>query len=115
MTDNIEKAKEHATNQVNHGLSSHALYQVWNEIRQRTTNKNNKDYAEYASRGIGLCAAWSETPAAFIEWALDNGWAKGLQCDRINNDKGYSPSNCRWVTPKENANNRRNSPKQHEP
>lgn len=104
---NIDRADKAAR----HQLSSHRLYPIWNAIKQRTTNKNNKDYAEYGGRGIGLCKEWMDSPANFIEWALDNDWHSPLQVDRIDNDKGYSPTNCRLVTPKENANNRRNSPK----
>lgn len=62
----------------------------------------------YKGRGIEVCQEWRSFPV-FEEWALSNGYVKGLQLDRIDPDKGYSPDNCRFVTPHENALNRRSS------
>lgn len=64
---------------------------------------------DYRDRGITVCPEWRESPLAFGNWLLAHGWRKGLQIDRIDNSKGYSPENCRVVTPKENSNNRRNT------
>lgn len=61
----------------------------------------------YHDRGIAVCEEWRNFPRAFGEWLLAHGWHKGLEIDRIDNDQGYSPENCRVVTPKENMNNRR--------
>ena len=63
----------------------------------------------YRDRGITVCELWQKSPLAFGDWLLAHGWRKGLQIDRIDNDKGYSPDNCRVVTCKENNNNRRNT------
>ena len=63
----------------------------------------------YHDRGITVCELWQKSPMAFGDWLLEHGWRKGLQIDRIDNNQGYSPENCRVVTPKENANNRRNT------
>ena len=65
----------------------------------------------YRDRGIEVCSEWIESPRVFGDWLLAHGWRKGLQIDRIDNNKGYSPDNCRVVTPKENNNNRRNTVK----
>ena len=67
------------------------------------------DFRNYRDRGIEVCAEWRESPRAFGDWLLAHGWHKGLQIDRIDNDKGYYPDNCRVVTCKENNNNRRNT------
>ena len=56
-----------------------------------------------------MCNQWHENYWAFKTWAQQNGYSKGLQIDRVDNDKGYSPENCRFVTPKQNAANRRPS------
>ena len=63
----------------------------------------------YRDRGITVCELWRNSPQAFGDWLIAHGWRKGLQIDRIDNDKGYSPDNCRVVTCKENNNNRRNT------
>lgn len=59
-------------------------------------------------RGIKVCEEWHEA-SNFILWALNNGYERGLQLDRIDNDGDYCPENCRFVTPKENSRNRRNT------
>ena len=63
----------------------------------------------YRDRGILVCIEWQKSPRAFGDWLLAHGWRKGLQIDRIDNSKGYSPENCRVVTCKENINNKRNT------
>ena len=63
----------------------------------------------YRDRGVVVCTEWRESPRDFGDWLLANGWHKGLQIDRIDNSKGYSPENCRVSTCKENINNRRNT------
>ena len=90
-----------------HGFRHHPLYTVWRHMKNRCANSNNWAYKWYGGRGITVCDKWINDAKAFILWALDNGWEKGLQIDRIDNDGNYEPSNCRFVTPKENANNRR--------
>ena len=67
------------------------------------------DLRLYRDRGITVCEEWRNSPRAFGDWLLAHGWRKGLQIDRIDNSKGYSPENCRVVTCKENNNNRRNT------
>lgn len=61
-------------------------------------------WARYGGRGIKVCEEWS-TVLPFMSWALKNGYEEGLQIDRINNNTGYSPDNCRFVTRTENARN----------
>jgi len=86
----------------------HPVYYIWSAMIQRCENPKNKRYKDYGGRGIKVCAEWHD-PAVFIEWALASGWGKGLTLDRIDNDKGYSPDNCRWATWKEQQRNKRNN------
>ena len=89
-----------------HGLSNHPLYYTRNNMFLRCYNTNSKYYKDYGGRGITVCKEWRENPKSFIEWALAHGWEKGLNLDRIDNDKGYFPENCRFVN---NGLNTRNS------
>lgn len=90
-----------------HGYRHHKLYSVWCAIKQRCYNSNNKHYANYGGRGIQMCDEWVYSAAWFIRWALDNGYREGLDIDRIDNNKGYSPENCRFTTRIENIKNTR--------
>lgn len=78
-------------------------------MMERCTNPNCVGYKQYGARGIAVCQEWVDSPQAFVDWALANGFSPELQIDRIDNDKGYSPDNCRWVTARENIRNRSNS------
>lgn len=106
----METLKQHGGNHVIHGLYPHnkALFNVWETMKNRCENPKREKYKDYGARGIKVCEEW-EKPIAFVEWALSNGYQKGLQLDRIDNNGDYSPQNCRWVTPKENSRNRRNT------
>lgn len=90
---------------VRHGMHKHKIYKVWTSIKQRCRNPNAPFYARYGGRGISYCNEW-EKFEPFYEWAEANGYEEGLTIDRIDNDGNYEPSNCRWVTHKENCQNR---------
>lgn len=92
-----------------HGLSSHPLYQVYEGMNDRCYNPMNKQYHDYGGRGIIVCESWVNDKLSFFNWALQSGWAEGLEIDRINNDDNYSPANCRFVTRKVNNRNKRNN------
>lgn len=74
----------------------------------RCDNPNRGDFRHYGGRGIGVCADWRDM-FVFVDWAEANGWERGLTLDRIDNDGNYEPTNCRWVTLREQTHNRRTS------
>lgn len=78
------------------------LYNSWTNMKQRCLNPKSPKYYRYGGRNIKICEEWLNF-ANFAEWALSNGWKKGLSIDRIDNNKNYEPSNCRWVTIRENS------------
>lgn len=89
-----------------HGRSGTKLYRVWGSMIQRCHNPKNKKYERYGGRGITVCTAWKRAHA-FMDWALSNGYEEGLSIDRIDNDAGYAPENCRWTTLEVQARNSR--------
>lgn len=89
-----------------HGMCGHPLYHIWTSMRQRCINPKDAAYHKYGGRGIKVCKRWSK----FENFYEDMGpRPKGKSLDRINNSKGYSPSNCRWATHIEQALNTRQS------
>lgn len=79
------------------------LQAIFSSMKDRCLNSNNKSYRWYGGKGIKICPEWLNNPLSFEEWALHNGYVDGLTIDRIDEDKDYSPDNCRWITNIENA------------
>lgn len=92
---------------VQHGLKKHPLYSVWCNMKQRCNNKKDKNHKNYGGKGISVMKKW-DSFIPFYNWAIENGWQKGLCIDRKNNDGNYSSRNCRFVTIKINNENRSN-------
>lgn len=91
------------------GARRSRLYEIWAAMVQRCTNPRSGDYPDYGGRGIVICDEWRRDYAVFREWSVTHEYRDGLVIDRIDNNKGYSPDNCRWATPLENARNKRNT------
>ena len=91
-----------------HGGRNSKLYRIWSNMKDRCNNPDCKVYSDYGGRGIKVCKEWIDDFSAFQKWALANGYKEGLTIDRKDNDKGYSPDNCRWTDRKIQGNNKRN-------
>ena len=79
-------------------------YKTWSGMMRRCNNPKDQSYPRYGGRGITVCEEWHD-PVTFIEWLNDNGYKKGLEIDRIDNDGNYCPDNCRVVTKTQNLSN----------
>lgn len=92
-----------------HGKSKTRLYKTWQGMKKRCYNKTSRCYKDYGGRGIKICSEWKDDFMAFYNWSMINGYAENLEVDRIDNNKGYYPNNCRWATRKQqNRNTRQN-------
>lgn len=80
-----------------HGKSGTRLYRIFTNMVSRTENENVPCFSVYGGRGVSICKEWREDFSAFANWAVQNGYSDNLTLDRIDNDKGYCPDNCRWV------------------
>lgn len=96
-----------STNRKTHGDSGTKLYKIWASMKQRTVNMNSKAYKNYGERGITVCDEWLNSFESFKAWAIESGYAENLSIDRIDNEKGYFPENCRWTDLNTQANNKR--------
>lgn len=94
-----------------HGMSQTKIHYTWSHMITRCTCETNYAYKDYGGRGITVCDEWLGTEGfmRFYDWAMSNGYQENLTLDRIDNDKGYSPENCRWVDWYVQANNKRRS------
>lgn len=94
-----------------HGMSNTRLYRIYKKMYRRCYKLKTKWFENYGGRGITICQEWigEQGFENFAEWSMKNGYADNLSIDRKDNDKGYSPDNCRWASAKEQANNTRST------
>lgn len=88
------------------------LVGIWNKARRRCLNPKDGHFAEYGGRGIKMCEEWSNRDTgyqAFKKWSYENGYADCFEIDRIDVNGNYEPSNCRWISHKENMDNTRHT------
>lgn len=97
-----DRAKEANTT---HGGKHTRLYSIWSDVKKRCNNPSHAAYHRYGGRGIRICDEWKDDFQTFRDWAMSHGYRDNLTLDRKDNDGDYEPSNCRWVTMKEQCNN----------
>jgi hypothetical protein len=92
-----------------HGKKNTRIYKIWKGIKKRCSdNPNNKrTYKDYFLKGVRVCEEWDNDFMAFYNWSMKNGYSEDLTIDRENNDLGYTPDNCRWVSKNIQARNTR--------
>lgn len=91
-----------------HGETKTRLHKIWESMLARCEYEKHPYFAYYGGRGIAVCEEWHNY-LIFRDWAINNGYSDNLTIDRVQNNDGYNPNNCRWATMKVQQNNKRNN------
>ena len=94
----IEKSAKCNDGRLKHGYNKTRIFRIYHNIKQRCYNKKHPRYNSYGGKNIVMCKEWLESLENFVKWSEENGYNENLTLDRINNDEGYYPENCRWTT-----------------
>ena len=92
-----------------HGMTKTRLHNIWVSMKERCNVPSVNCYKYYGGRGIKVCEEWKHSFESFRDWALANGYTDTLTIDRIDVNGNYEPSNCRWITLKEQGSNKTNN------
>lgn len=100
-------AADMARQRATHRMTRTSTYIIWKTMRARCNNPNSPGYAGYGARGIRVCAAWDQSFESFL---ADMGERpEGMSLERMDNERGYEPGNCKWATNHEQCRNRRSN------
>lgn len=88
---------------------SHLADCTYSDMKRRCYDPKFPEFRNYGAKGITMCDEWRNSPKAYVDWCMTNGWKPGLTVDRIDNSKGYGPDNCRIVDKFVQANNKSNN------
>lgn len=92
-----------------HGLSAHPLYRLLKNLQVRCNYPSASHFKYYGGKGVTVCDEWTSDPAAFVRWAIENGYQRGLELDRIDANGPYAPWNCRFLSHVDNSRRRSNA------
>lgn len=110
ITRNVDKTLSCGCELGTHHKRNTRIYNTWAGVKSRCFNPNDKrSYKNYGGRGITMCDEWKNDFTAFYNWAMANGYKEGLTIERIDVNGNYEPSNCKWITLKEQERNRRDT------
>lgn len=103
------RSEQNRTVAITHGKRNTRLYSIWHSMKQRCFNPNNLKYEFYGERGVSIYKKWVDSFELFYNWAIQNGYSNNLTLDRIEVNGNYEPSNCRFISMKEQSRNKRNN------